>query len=105
MMGDRVVDPRGKAAALRLALLLDEWDRSGNRVRTRCARDVRNVVDADDVLGAFVNVLEGGLDGLDELRELVRTVETVDFGGYTQRDAYAVAAALWAAGYRKGTGG
>lgn len=92
-----------KAQSLRLAILLDEWDQSGHRVRARCARDVRNVLDADDVLGAFVHVLDNGKHRteLDALRALVRTVETMDLGGYTQRDADAVAVALWSAGYRK----
>jgi len=92
-----------KAQTLRLALLLDEWDRSGHRVRMRCARDVRNAIDADDVLGAFVQLLgeSGSRAELDELRALVRAVETIDLGGYTQRDADAVALALYAAGYRR----
>ena len=84
-------------------MLLEQWDTSGSRVRVRCARDVRNVLDADDVLGAFVQVLDYGKHRteLDELRTLVRVTETIDGGGYTQRDADAVAVALYAAGYRR----
>lgn len=97
-MGDKA-----KAQALRLAILLDEWEQSGHRVRTRCARYVRNALDADDVLGGFVHMLDNGKHRteLDELRALVGTVETLDLGGYTKRDADAVAVALFAAGYRK----
>jgi len=36
-----------------------------------------------------------------ELRRAVYQVETQDFGGYTTRDAHAVADALFDAGYRK----
>lgn len=98
-----MIGQQPKAQALRLALLLDEWDRSGHRVRMRCARDVRNALDADDVLGAFARLLDetGARDELDELRALVRAVETIDLGGYTQRDADAVALAIYAAGYRR----
>lgn len=39
--------------------------------------------------------------GLAALRELVRRIETQDFGGYTQRDADAVAERLHLAGYRQ----
>jgi hypothetical protein len=94
---------QSKAQGLRLAMLIDQWEQSGNRVRVRCARDVRNALDADDVLGAFVHVLDKGKHRteLDELRALVRVVETMDLGGYTQRDADAVAVALWSAGYRR----
>lgn len=102
MSGVRV-DRQDKGQALRLALLVDEWEQSGNRVRARCARDVRRSLEADDVLGAFVAVLDTGKHRteLDELRALIRVVETLDLGGYTQRDADAVAVALWTAGYRR----
>jgi hypothetical protein len=97
-----VEDGKRKAQALRLALLLHMWEESGNRVRVRCARDLRNALDADDVLGAFAYLIDNGrMEGLDELRALLRVVEALDFGGYTTRDADAVAVALWSAGYRK----
>jgi len=44
---------------------------------------------------------------MNEREELVRaiwSVETQDFGGYSQRDAEAVADALIAAGWAKGVG-
>lgn len=97
------IDLDHKAQAIRLATLLDEWEHSGNRVRVRCARDIRNALNADDVLGGFVRLIHtnNASNELDELRALARTVETIDFGGYTQRDADAFAVTMYAAGYRR----
>lgn len=42
------------------------------------------------------------MSGMQELADAIwRTEDTVDFGGYTRRDAQAVADHLWAEGYRK----
>lgn len=94
-----------KARDLRIATLIDQWEHSGNKARVRCARQLIDAWKADDVLGGFVQVLNNGKhrSELEELRSLVRVVETVDFGGYTQRDADAVAVILFACGYRRAT--
>jgi hypothetical protein len=41
------------------------------------------------------------MNDFEELVRVIWSVETKDFGGYSQRDAEAVAGALLAAGYRK----
>lgn len=89
-------------AALRLTVLLDQWESSGSPALEVCARKAWEAVEADDVMSGYMSILDRKhASELDEMKALVRRVETLDLGGYTQRDADAVAVALFAAGYRR----
>lgn len=91
-----------KAWPLRVTLLLSKWKESGDETLAQCADEVGDALFADDILNPFVSVLDDAKrTDLQELRELVRIAETLDFGGYTQRDAESVANLLWASGYRR----
>jgi hypothetical protein len=55
----------------------------------------------DSIVAALPHMALSDVEEINELRRLVARVETMDFGGYTQRDAYSVADTIYSAGYRR----
>ena len=92
---------------VQLSMLYERWTNplTCTPATLDAARQLYEVIGADDILGAFAQRLAGDKsEGIDRLRGLIRTCEWLDFGGLTTRDADSLAALLWIAGYRETEG-